>query len=108
MKRLRLTFTLIIAVFILFACKDKPMNEGNKQPELAVSAIDCTNAEDKIKCEQSKRKSISLKDLSESSVNKLVATCDDKFRNEFGECEIPNHPHPKELIKKPIEKDIKK
>jgi hypothetical protein len=53
MKRLRLTFTLIIAVFILFACKDKPMNEGNKQPELAVSAIDCTNAEDKIKCEQS-------------------------------------------------------
>jgi hypothetical protein len=49
-----------------------------------------------------------FKELSESSVNKLVATCDDKFRNEFGECEIPNHPHPKELIKKPIEKDIKK
>ncbi|GAC30532.1 hypothetical protein [Brumicola pallidula] len=108
MKRLRLTFTLIIASFILFACKDKPMSEENKQPELAASAMDCATTEDKIKCEQLNRSSKSLTELSGSNVNKLTVTCDDKFRNEFGECEIPNHPHPEELIKKPIEKPIKK
>jgi hypothetical protein len=108
MKRLRSTFTLIIAVFILFACKDKLMNEGNKEPELAASAMGCNNTEDKINCDQLNRSSKSLKELSGSNVNKLTVTCDDKFVNEFGECEIPNHPHPKELIKKPIKKDIKK
>jgi hypothetical protein len=92
MKQLRLTFSLIIALFILFACKDKLMMEENKQSELAAFAIDCATTEDKIRCQQLNRSSKSLKELSGSDVNKLAVTCDDKFRNEFGECAIPNHP----------------
>ena len=105
MKRLPLTFSVTIAVFVLLACKENPMSEENKPVQLLQAEIDCSNAEDKMKCEQLKRTSKSLKELSEFDANKLIVTCDDKFRNEFGECEIPNHPHPKELIKKDKEKD---
>jgi hypothetical protein len=108
MKQLRMIFTLIMMIFILFACKDKVVTEEKNVAQLTNPAINCDEAEDKIKCEQMKRLSKSLKDLSQSDANKLVVTCDDKFRNEFGECEIPNHPYPKELNEKKIEKDKKK
>ncbi|MFQ3250465.1 MAG: hypothetical protein ACI9O6_002303 [Glaciecola sp.] len=108
MKHLRLTFSVIFAVFFLQACKENPMSEEKKVVPLLNPEIDCSQAEDKIKCEQLKRSSKSLKELSESDANKLIVTCDDKFRNEFGECEIPNHPHPKNLIKKDTDKEDEK
>lgn len=105
MKRLHLTFVVIIAVFTLFACKDKPMdndadNNALESNQISNPPSDCSLADDPIICEQLKRTSKPLRELSQSDANKLIVTCDDKFRNEEGECEIPNHPHPKELIKK--------
>ena len=64
--------------------------------------LDCNKVSDIEACEQAKRSSKSLKELSESPANKLETTCSEEFRNENGDCEIPNQAQPEELKKKPI------
>ena len=67
-------------------------------------SIDYSKTSDPEACEQAKRSSKSLKKLSESTANKLETTCSEEFRNENGDCEIPNQEQPEELKKKPATK----
>ena len=61
--------------------------------------MDCSQSLDPHACEQAKRSSKSLKELSESTANKLETTCSEEFRNENGDCEIPNQEQPDKLKK---------
>jgi glucan-binding YG repeat protein len=102
MKHLPVTFTVIICVFSLTACQENSMKNKETSTTGNQEIIDCSQTPDPQACEQAKRSSKSLKELSESTANKLEVTCSDEFRNENGDCEIPNQEHPERLKKKHI------
>ena len=101
MKRLTLTFIAIFCVISLSACQENSMKNEETTSIDNQDSIDCSKTSDPEACEQAKRSSKSLKKLSESTANKLETTCSEEFRNENGDCEIPNQEQPEELKKKP-------
>ena len=105
MKRFNSLFITVVCVITLFACKENSMNDENDQAATQVTEAEQKPMECKIEkgCVHESKLSKPLSEISQSSANKLVVTCDPKFKNENGDCEIPNQPHPPELKKKPRE-----
>ena len=59
---------------------------------LSLGLMACQNNSEKKTSEAGESESLS--EISENSETLSEQDCEDKFKNENGICEVPNHPHP--------------